>query len=267
MENHIDGNEKQKFRARKRVLPWIIGLVLISMLLLICLRYSPPTSTPARTIRVLFVGNSLTFFNDMPELFAELARSGGYDVEVDMSAQGGWTLSDHASSSLTLDKIDENWDFVILQEQSVIPCILEERNEYMYPAVRNLYEKVHEKGGTVILFMTWGRRDGLPDAGYENFDDMQQQLYTGYMDIADELGVMVAPVGIAWQNSIKKDPHLNLWGVDGIHPSVEGSYLSACVFYATIFGQSPEGLDNSGLSEEMAKFLQAIAAETVLQSV
>jgi hypothetical protein len=136
----------------------------------------------------------------------------------------------------------------------------------MYPAVRTLYEKVHEKGGTVILFMTWGRRDGLLDAGYENFDDMQQQIYMGYMEIAHELGVIVAPVGVAWQNGIKKDPQLPLWGADGIHPSEEGSYLSACVFYATIFGKSPEGLNSAGLSEEMAQILQVIAAETVLWS-
>lgn len=263
MENHVNGKRKQKSSTRQRVVPWILGLALILLIFLFRAWYSPP-APPAKTVRVLFVGNSLTFSNDMPEMFAELAQSGGYDVKVDMSAQGGWTLSDHASSQLTLNKIDEMWDFVILQEQSVIPCIAEERSEYMYPAVRTLYEKVHEKGGTVILFMTWGRRDGLPDAGYENFDDMQQQIYTGYMDIAHELGVIVAPVGVAWQNGIKKDSQLPLWGSDGIHPSREGSYLSACVFYATIFGKSPEGLSNAGLSEEMAQFLQVIAAETVL---
>ncbi|MBU7045894.1 MAG: hypothetical protein HXS54_05605 [Theionarchaea archaeon] len=263
MENHVNGKRKQKSSIRQRAVPWILGLALILLIFLFRAWYSPP-APPAKTVRVLFVGNSLTFSNDMPEMFAELAQSGGYDVKVDMSAQGGWTLSDHASSQLTLNKLDETWDFVILQEQSVIPCIAEERNEYMYPAVRTLYEKVHEKGGTVILFMTWGRRDGLPDAGYENFDDMQQQIYTGYMDIANELGVIVAPVGVAWQNGIKKDPQLPLWGMDGIHPSKEGSYLSACVFYTIIFGKSPEGLDNTGLSEEMAQVLQVIAAETVL---
>ena len=80
-----------------------------------------PTHTPPPTVvtpaRVLLIGNSLTFFNNLPEMFAELARSGGHEVEVDMSAQGGWTCSDHATSAMTLDKIEQqNWDFVVLQE-------------------------------------------------------------------------------------------------------------------------------------------------------
>lgn len=67
----------------------------------------------------------------------------------------------------------------------------------MYPAVRLLYDKVSERDVTLILFMTWGHRYGFPDAGFENFDEMQAQLRSGYTDVAAELGVMVAPVGIA----------------------------------------------------------------------
>ena len=252
----------------KRIAPWVIGFMLVILLLLaFTIQRSPPTSTPTNaTTRILFIGNSLTFFNDMPEIVAELAQSAGHEVEVDMSAQGGWTLSDHAASETTLHKIEQqNWDYVILQEQSVIPSIENERNQRMYPAVRLLHDKVRESGATLILFVTWGYRDGLPDAGFKDFDDMQAQLYSGYMDIANELDVMMAPVGIAWQNGIAQNPQLSLWHIDGVHPSSEGSYLCACVFYAIIFQQSPEGLMyKAELSEEMAQFLQAIAAETVL---
>lgn len=224
------------------------------------------TATPPKDAmtRVLFIGNSHTFFNDLPGMFAELARAGGYEVEVDMSAQGGWSLSDHAASAISLDKIEQkNWDYVILQERPLL--IIENPDEQSYPAIRLLYDKVSEKGATLVLFMTWGPRDGLPDVGYKNYDETQAQICAGYMDIANELDVVVAPVGIAWQNAIKRDPQLNLWNLDGIHPSMEGSYLSACVFYATIFQQSPEGLTyRADLPEEIARFLQVIAAETVL---
>ncbi len=251
----------------KKVALWITGLAVVIMLLFAFTLWHSPTSPPKAPTRVLFIGNSLTFYNDLPEMFADLARSGGYEVEVDMSAQGGWTLSDHAVSTLTLDKIDQGWDFVVLQEQSVIPSLAEERSEQMYPAVRFLYEKVSEKDLTLILFMTWGHRYGYPGAGFDNFDEMQEQLRSGYTDIAAELGVMVAPVGIAWQNGITINPQLNLWHMDGIHPSREGSYLSACVFYALIFQKSPEGLTYTAeLSEETAQVLQALAAETVLEN-
>jgi hypothetical protein len=242
----------------------VAGLLLVSFRMW----YSPPTSKlPEDTpVRVLFVGNSLTFYNELPEMVAELARSGGHEIMVDVSAPGGWRLSDHAASPVTCDKIDQQtWDFVVLQEQSVIPSIADERDQQMYPAVRLLYKKIDEQGATLILFITWAHQHGFLDAGYTTFDDMQLHLTAGYMEIARELGVMVAPVGSAWQHCITHYPQLDLFHQDGVHPSREGSYLSACVFYAVIFQQSPAGLPyTAGLPDEVAQTLQTIAAETVL---
>ena len=100
-----------------------------------------------------------------------------------------------------------------------------------------------------------------------DYADMQAQVGSGYMEFANERDAMVAPVGIAWQNVIARDPQLSLWQTDGLHPNKAGTYLSACVFYAVIFRQSPEGLPyGAGLSEEKAQTLQAIAAETVLEN-
>ena len=248
----------------KKAALWITGLAVVIMLLFTFTMWRSPTTPPKAPTRVLFIGNSHTFYNDLPEMFAELARSGGYEVEVDMSAQGGWALSDHAASTLTLDKIEQqDWDYVILQERTSF--IVDKPDEHAYPAIRLLYDKISEKDATLILFMTWGPRDSLPDAGFENFDDMQSQIRSGYTDIAAELGITVAPVGIAWQNGITEYPQLNLWHMDGVHPSREGSYLSACVFYALIFQKSPEGLPyTAGLSEEIVQVLQTTAAETVL---
>src|SRR5208283_2631654 len=74
--------------------------------------------------RVLFIGNSYTYVNDLPTTFANLARAGGHKTEVGMSAQGGWMLADHVKSPDTLAKIDsEKWNFVVLQEQSEVPSI------------------------------------------------------------------------------------------------------------------------------------------------
>jgi len=222
----------------------------------------------AATARVLFIGNSFTFFNDLPEMFAELARSGGHEVEVDISAEGGWTCSDHAASAITLDKIEQqDWDYVVLQEQSDIPAIAEQRNEHMYPAVRLLNRKIGNSSANTVLFMTWGRRNGLAHVEHKEYADRQAQLQSGYMEIANELDAMVAPVGIAWQGGIAQDPQLDLWQMDGLHPTREGTYLSACVFYGVIFRSSPEGLTyGAGLSEEMVRFLQTTAAETVLKN-
>ena len=229
-----------------------------------------PTSTPAPAVpdptRVLFVGNSLTFVNDLPKVFAELAWTAGHSVEVEMSAQGGQTLANHATSPSTLEKItDQSWNFVVLQEQSKIPAIAALRSEQMVPAVRLLDGKITENGAGTVLFLTWAGRDGLPGAGYEDYAAMQAGIEAGYLEVAGEIGALVAPAGVAWQRALEGDPRLELWQRDGIHPSPEGTYLAACVFYATLLGQSPEGASYlAGLPEETARFLQSVAAETVL---
>lgn len=222
---------------------------------------------PMERTRVLFIGNSYTFYNDLPGMFAELARSGGHKVDVAMRAEPGWTLARHAEAGATLEMIQqESWDYVVLQEQSVHPSVAQEREQHMYPAVRLLDSKISGSGAATILFMTWGRRDGLAEAGHKDFDAMQTQLHAGYMGIAIELGAMVAPVGLAWQNGIAQDPQLELWEGDGSHPSELGSYLAACVLYATIFRQSPEGVAYmTGLPAATGQFLQTVAAETVLE--
>jgi Tol biopolymer transport system component len=216
---------------------------------------------------VLFIGNSLTFYNNLPEMFAALTRSAGRDVEVDMAAIGGATLAYHAAAPSTVDRMaGRNWDYVILQEQGRIPAIEEERKAEMYPAVRQLERRISEIGAETVLFMTWGRRDGLPEDGLPEFATMQSQVGAGYSEIADELGVMVAPVGIAWQSALSQYEELDLWQADGGHPSRAGSYLAACVFYAVIYQQSPEGLMFlGGLPRETADPLQVVASHTVLE--
>jgi hypothetical protein len=215
---------------------------------------------------VLFIGNSLTFYNELPEMFAALARSAGHAVEADMVAIGGATLASHTASPSTLDTIGGgDWDYVVLQEQGGIPAIEEERVAEMYPAVRLLESKISEIGAETVLFMTWGRRDGLPEEGFQNFQAMQSQVAAGYTEIARELGVMVAPVGMAWQSAISHDQELELWQADSGHPTEAGSYLAASVFYAAVYQQSPEGLAYvGGLAPETARSLQATAAHTVL---
>jgi hypothetical protein len=229
-----------------------------------------PTNTPVLAstgpTRVLFVGNSLTFSHDLPQVFAALARARGHSVDVDMAAQGGQTLAGHAASPGTLGKLDgQPWDFVVLQEQSRIPASAAQRDEHMVPATRLLDEKAAEIGAETVLFMTWAGRDGLPSAGFKDYTAMQSAIEAGYLEVAGKMGAMVAPVGTAWQRALEEHPELELWQRDGSHPSREGTYLAACVFHATLLGESPEGVGYlGGLPEETARFLQSVAAETVL---
>jgi hypothetical protein len=216
---------------------------------------------------VLFLGNSFTFANDLPQIFAALAASGGHDVEVGISAQGGWTLADHASSPMTLNMLEgKAWDYVVLQEQSLIPAVAAQRQARMLPAASQLEAGIRAAGAEPLLFLTWARRDGLPSAGFGDYGQMQAAIELGYLTVAEELQAAVAPVGTAWQQAAGQEPPIELWQVDGLHPTKAGSYLAACVFYAAIMGESPRGLPyTAGLSQDTAQTLQVIAAEIVFQ--
>jgi hypothetical protein len=216
-------------------------------------------------IDVLFIGNSYTSSNGLPEMFERMARSGGYRVHVAMVAPGGWTLTDHLLSAETLEKIRSNeWEFVVLQEQSVIPSLVDTRERQMYPAVRQLHDEIKAVGADTVLFMTWGRRNGLPSEGHRDFASMQAALEAGYIKIGNELDLAIAPVGFAWRNGLRSASQLDLWVEDGSHPNREGSYLAACVFYGVIFGQSPEGIDyTAGIGDDWGLWFQTIAAESI----
>jgi hypothetical protein len=218
--------------------------------------------------RVLFLGNSYTFVNDLPNTFASLARSGGYKVEVDMSAQGGWTLANHLQSPESLDAIQSKaWDFVVLQEQSQIPAVELSRTQAMYPAARELVRRIRQQGASPVFFITWAHRGGFPENGMNDYASMQAQINAGYSAIAQELGARIAPVGSAWQTAVDGHPELELWQADGIHPTEQGTYLAACVFYAAIFHESPRGLRyRAGLPKATAETLQTLASQAVLQT-
>ncbi|MHC4601096.1 MAG: DUF4886 domain-containing protein [Planctomycetota bacterium] len=253
---------KRRFFSRSA--PWILLVLPCLHGLLSCggKGADPPTSKP---VRVLFVGNSYTFYNQMPKIFAELARSAGRAAEVDKMAKGGWSLTNHLESKETQAKIAEgNWDFVVLQEQSILPSA-PGREKTMYPSARDLAGAARKAGAAPVFYVTWGRRDGLRESGHADRRAMQQAVQEGYEKIAEELDAPLAPVGPAWEKALEKRGDLALFHPDGSHPSRMGSYLAACVFFAVIFRESPEGLGHTAfLDKDTAAFLQEIAARTVL---
>jgi len=218
--------------------------------------------------RVLLIGNSYTYVNDLPGVFKKLAGSGGHRVGAGMLASGGQTLAGHLSDPAVADKLkSESWDIVVLQEQSQIPANEQTRGENMFPAAARLVEEVRASGAQPVLFLTWAHREGWPEVGLMDYPSMQAQLNAGYLEAARETGAAVAPVGPAWVYAMNENPDLQLWGGDGSHPGRQGTYLAACVFYAAIFRQSPLGLAyTAGLPTETARKLQAAAAEVVLQN-
>jgi hypothetical protein len=217
--------------------------------------------------QVLMVGNSYTYGNDLGGMIKGLGDAGGNRVNVTTRAVGGWWLEDHAASADTVNAIEStDWDYVILQEQSIVPASEPERINSMNPSMRALNRSIQIAGASPVLYLTWGRRGGFSDVGHASYASMQAAVTSAYEKIADELGAVVAPVGEAWRQVLIDHPGLTLYQSDGSHPTRSGTYLAACVFYAALFEESPEGLEyTGGLGSGEAAIMQRIAAETVLQ--
>jgi hypothetical protein len=215
----------------------------------------------AACTRVLFIGDSFTYVNNLPGVFASLSHSGGEHVATGMLASGGATLADQVSSAATATTISKTrWTVVVMQEQSEIPASVTLRQSEMYPAADRLVAMVRADGAIPMLFLTWGHKDGWPQYDLPTYASMQIALDGGYHAVADSLDVPVAPVGDAWSSVSVQDPQIGLWQSDGVHPTSAGTYLAACVFYAAIFRRSPIGLKyHDGLPPAQATELQQAA--------
>ena len=230
-----------------------------------------------QTTDVLFIGNSYTARNDLPALFEGLCAAGGHAVSTDRSTPGGNSLgapqsngSNHASNPVTLGLIaSRSGDVVVLQEQSTIPTIPYGLANWMTPGAQTLANAAIASSADVrvVMYETWGRRDGgqFTWAGrtspfFPDFDAMQTALTAGYESCGNAIGAEIAPVGQAWRRARQSFPSIELFAVDGSHPSPAGSYLAACVFYGRIIGESPSGLGFTGsLTASDANVLQDVA--------
>ena len=207
----------------------------------------------AATLNVLFVGNSFTARNDLPSLIAALAQTRGKRMERRLISAGGASLRRHWNAGEALTAIQESrYDCVVLQEQSTLPIKSPKR---MHESIRLFDKAIQESGATTVLYLTWARQQA---------PETQQVITDAYTSIADELGATVAPVGIAWENFLSKHSAPPLHDKDDSHPTLAGSYLTACIFLSVLFGETSVGIksDVEGLAVTDRNLLQKSAWQT-----
>lgn len=218
---------------------------------------------------ILFLGNSMTYVNDLPTVFERLSLSGGFAPEIYELTEGSYRLAYFADETdeigaEALDAIENyTWDYVVMQEQSGISAF---GQEVMFPAARTLDNKVRAGGGQSVFLMTWAYKDGvsrkLLGSEFGNTrEEMQTLMAENYLNISKERNALLAPAGIAFMRCANTNPDIELWDADRTHPSMAGTYLAACTLYKVLYEQSPEGLS---YPEELDGFtalkLQKIAA-------
>jgi hypothetical protein len=230
---------------------------------LLALFAAAPLRAQARTLRVLFIGNSYTYYNDLPVTVGSLAASlPGPRIEPTMIATGGMTLQWHFAAGKATAAIDEGgWDVVILQEQSNLGGGTVNGESRLSPptifheSVRKFVPRIRAAGATPLLMMTWARRDRPQE---------QAPLTDAYRRIGEELNVPVAPVGLAWAAARSRWPYLDLFVEDGSHPNPGGSYLAACVLYVALTGRDPRGGATApDVAPELAARLQSVAFDFI----
>ena len=227
------------------------------------------------TLRVLFLGNSYTSYNNLPQLVKDLSTSAGKNLITDVNMPGGITISGHLNDPTSIAKVSQgNWDYVVVQEQSQLPTIDYYRYNDMYPSLTDLKMMVEQFSpcAKLITYMTWGRRYGGqqcdPNGVYcspvfTGFNHMQDSLTSAYMQISDMLNIQCAPVGVAWQQ-VLNDTNLVLHSADNSHPNMDGSYLAACAIYSSIWKAPSSGIAfNAGIAASRAAYYQSKSDQTV----
>jgi hypothetical protein len=227
---------------------------------------------------VLFIGNSYTYYNNLPDLVNEIALSFGDTLMHESSTPGGSNFNAHSTNAQTLNKINQKqWDYVVLQAQSQELSFshFQVAND-SYPYAEILVDSIFANSSCTepLFFMTWGRKYGdqsncqfyPPVCTYLG---MQQRLRENYLDMSFLHNASCSPVGMAWKKFIEIDSTLNLYSSDNSHPSIYGSYLAACTFYSSIFKKSAVGSTYwpNAIDSASAYILQQIGSSTVLDSL
>jgi lysophospholipase L1-like esterase len=210
-------------------------------------------------MHVLFIGNSLTYSNDLPLVVQAMAKAAGKSLEVDSVTGGGYSLDDHWNDGGAQKAIaSRRWTYVVLQHG---PSSLPESRAELRAAVKRFAPVIRKAGAKPALFMVWPPADRI-----SYFDDVRD----AYALAAADVSGLFIPAGEAWRAAWRRDPNAPLYSQDDFHPSAAGSYAAALSIYGMIFKTSPQGLParltlESGrvveVPEPLAKLLQDAATE------
>jgi len=234
-----------------------IGIVLAAVTALASCGSTAPNPGSDRNLRVLFIGNSLTYVNDLPSLVQQLAAAVGEStIATESVVFGNYSLQDHWIQGDAARAIERGgWDVVVLQQG---PSALPESRALLVQYAQMFAEKIRAVGAQPALYMVW---PGLSRS--EAWDSVA----SSYADAAQAVNGILLPAGEALREAQRRDPTLQLFGEDGFHPSALGSYLAALVIYARLTGHSPAGIaalaPPVALNGATAQVLEAAAASAL----
>lgn len=223
-------------------------------------------------LRVLLIGNALVSDNSMPSMVHRLeAGSARSDpIFVVRYARRGSKLNDVVDDDKLTDLLAEvRWNVVVLQDHSRVIARQADRETRTFAAATKLERLARCAGATTLLLSNPGYEQGDRDlSDRDTRAAMQARISEGGAQLAARLSARVAPVGQAWEDALSSQPGLDLWRSDGIRPNRAGSYLTACVLYATLTSEDPTTSSyTGGLDAAPARRLQEVALNAVRENV
>ncbi|MBO0343473.1 DUF4886 domain-containing protein [Flagellimonas profundi] len=201
---------------------WVVAIVL-------CLPISLNAQKNEDPVKILFVGNSFTYFWNMPQLVEAMSETQGVTIDARQSTVGGSNLEQHWKSekgTITRKLLEDNqWDYVVFGDHSL--STIEAPERFMEYGTK-FADFVRSKGAEPIFYMTWA---------YHSNPLMQETITKGYMDLATKLNAKVLPVGPVYMKARTLRPDLDLY-FDDKHPSSDGTYLIALTITKLLSGKS-----------------------------
>jgi hypothetical protein len=209
---------------------------------------------PASPTRILFIGNSLTYANDLPAMVCRLARAASRHAICESVAKPDYSLEDHWNERDARRAITHGWDFVVLQQG---PSALPESRALLIDYTRRFDAEIRKAGARTALYMVWPSRSRRGD-----FEGVSQS----YRGAAKAVGGILLPAGDAWRSAWAIDERLALYSPDGLHPTSLGTYLAAIVTYQLIFNQPAPAAPVDGVPATDAALLRRAAADVLARA-
>ena len=207
--------------------------------------------TQPNPIRLLFIGNSLTYANELPAMVCALARSAGRQAICESVAKPDYGLEEHWNDGAARRAIARGWDVVVLQQG---PSALPESRSLLIAYTRRFDAEIKKAGARTALYMVWPSR-----ARHGDFPGVSQS----YAAAAKDVQGLLLPAGDAWRAAWAADAALPLYDPDGFHPSPVGTYLAALVIYEQVFASPPPSAHVPAAAQPVADLLRRVAHDTV----
>jgi len=229
--------------------------------------------TNCNSCRILFIGSSyLQYGNgDVIEIFSKFAEEADRDLIIETSIAGGLRLYNHIEYQPTIDKINsQGWDYIVLQGNSAF-ISKEKWHDYVVPYLSKFREiiKYNYDKTSIIYMMPWAYTDGLTfiEGETDTYKEMQVNIYNNSTAVAWDLDIALAPAGWVWYQAIIDGYKAPLYLNDQNHQTISGAFLTASVFYSTIFLEEAPHIDYELTINDDQKLLREKAYKTVVESL